>query len=68
MSRMTSVQVPEDTALDRLEAEFLRSEAGFGASRLESLLQGAEISMRAFDEIRGGKSTKLPTHGNGCCK
>jgi len=69
MSQITPVHMDEERRLDQLEAEFLGGEIIERGSRLELLLlNGAEFWPGETEEIRGGKSTRMPTSGRGCCR
>jgi hypothetical protein len=67
MSETMLVELPDEGVLDRLEAEFLRSEVSFGQCHPEPLLRDAEIPLEGGQVIRGQRPSRMPTRGNGCC-
>jgi hypothetical protein len=67
MSESTLAPVSEEEAHERLEAEFLRAEASFGAWHPEPLLPDAEIAVGDRPGPRP-RVTRMPTRGTGCCK
>jgi hypothetical protein len=66
MAQTMPVQAAEEAARERLEAEFLRSDICFEASRLEPLLPDTEIPDGPPVELL--RTTRMPTFGNGCCR